>query len=83
MAKELTDRPPPGTVKLKELGPGLAKFEDDRDANFLLLAKNEKGEKEDFQYVRLGIDSYDDFFETAQELHALTWQATQTTSHIR
>ncbi len=83
MAKELTDVPPPGRVALKDLGPGLAKFEDDRDTNFLLVAKNEKGEKEDFQYVRLGIDSYDDFFKTAQELHALTWQATQTTSHMR
>jgi hypothetical protein len=83
MAKELTDVPPPGHVALKDLGPGFDKFEGDKDTNFLLVAKNEKGEKEDFEYVKLGIDSYDDFFKTAQELHALTWEATQTTSHIR
>jgi len=83
MAKELTDVPPPGHVALKDLGPGFAKFEADPETNFLLVAKNDKGEKEDFEYVKLGIESYDDFFKTAQELHALTWEATQTTSHMR
>lgn len=83
MAKELTDVPPPGHVALKDLGPGFEKFEGDPETNFLLVAKNDKGEKEDFEYVRLGVESYDDFFKTAQELHALTWEATQTTSHMR
>lgn len=83
LAKQLTDVPPPGKVKLRDLGPGLERYEADADTNFLLAAKTESGEKEEFEYVRLGVDSYDDFFRTAQELHALTWQATQTTSHMR
>ncbi|HQY61657.1 MAG TPA: hypothetical protein PK141_09715 [Polyangiaceae bacterium] len=83
LAKQLTDVPPPGKVKLRDLGPGLERFEASADTNFLLGAKTESGEKEDFEYVRLGVESYDEFFRTAQELHALTWQATQTTSHMR
>ena len=83
LAKQLTDVPPPGKVKSRDLGPGLERFEASADTNFLLGAKNESGEKEDFEYVRLGVESYDEFFRTAQELHALTWQATQTTSHMR
>lgn len=83
MVKQLTDVPPPGKIELKDLGPGFERYQGNPDADFLMLAKNEKGEKEEFEYVRLGVPSYDEFFKTAQELHALTWQATQTTARMR
>ncbi len=83
MVKQLTDVPPPGKVELKDLGPGMEQYQNRPETDFLQAARNDKGEKEEFSYVRLGVDSYDDFFKTAQELHALTWQATQTTSHMR
>jgi hypothetical protein len=46
-------------------------------------AKAADGKPEDFSYVRIGVASYDDFFRTAQELHALTYQATKTVGRIR
>ena len=83
LKRELTDVPPPGTVTLTSLGHGLERFERDKDCNFLEGAKKPDGTPEDFSYVRIGVESYDDFFRTAQELHALTYQATKTIGRIR
>lgn len=83
LKRKLTDVPPPGTVTLNSLGHGLERFERDKDCNFLVGAKKPDGTPEDFTYVRIGVDSYDDFFRTAQELHALTYQAKKTIARIR
>lgn len=83
LGKELTDVPPPGTVHLKDLNPELAKFEGKRGADFLVAAKDHDGKDMKFDYVRLGVPQYDEFFKTSQELHALVYEATQVTSQIR
>jgi hypothetical protein len=83
MAKELTDVPPPGQVKLSDLHPSLAKHEGKKGADFLVEAKNPDGTPIDFKYVRLGVASYDDFFKTAQELYALVYQTDQTVHRLR
>ncbi len=83
MAKELTDVPPPGEVNLDELSPELAKYKGQKGRDFLVSAKDANGQPLKFQYVRLGIPAYDDFFRTSQELHALVYQATQVVGQMR
>ncbi len=83
MAKELTDVPPPGQVKLSDLSGGLKKYEGKEGADFLVGAKNHDGTPIDFKYVRLGVASYDDFFKTSQEIYALVYQTKQTIHRLR
>lgn len=83
MAKQLTEVPPPGKVDLAELSPELAKFKGQRGADFLMAAKDENGRPITFEYVRLGVPAYDDFFRTTQEIYALVYQATQVVSQMR
>lgn len=83
MVKELTDVPPPGKVELKDLSPELAKHQGQHDRDFLMSAKDEKGQPITFTYVRLGVPSYDDFFKTAQEIYALIYQTTQVVGQMR
>jgi hypothetical protein len=83
MAKELTDVPPPGKVELKDLSPQLAKYQGQRGADFLATAKDEKGNPITFTYVRLGVQQYDEFFKTSQEIYALLYETTQVVSQMR
>jgi hypothetical protein len=83
MAKELTDVPPPGKVELKDLAPELAKYQGQKNADFLVEAKDEAGKPITFQYVKLGEPSYDEFFKTAQEIYALVYQTTQVISQMK
>ena len=83
MAKELTDVPPPGKVELKDLSPELARYQGKRGADFLSTAKDPDGKPITFEYVRLGEPSYDEFFKTAQEIHALVYQTTQVVGQMR
>jgi hypothetical protein len=83
MAKELTDVPPPGKVELKDLSPELQKYQGQRGADFLVSAKDGKGQPITFSYVRLGVNEYDEFFKTAQEIYALVYQTTQTISQMK
>jgi hypothetical protein len=83
MAKELTDVPPPGKVELKDLSPELGKHQGQRGRDFLVTAKDDKGEPITFAYVRLGVPSYDEFFKTAQEIYALVYETTQIVGQMR
>jgi hypothetical protein len=83
MVKELTEVPPPGKVELKDLSPELAKYQGKRGADFLVTAKNDKGEPITFEYVRLGQAEFDDFFKTTQEVYALVYQTTQVISQMK
>jgi hypothetical protein len=83
MAKELTDVPPPGQVKLGDLHPALKKHEGEKGTDFLVDAKNPDGTPIDFKYVRLGVPSYDEFFKTSQEIYALVYQTKQTVHRMR
>jgi hypothetical protein len=83
MAKELTDVPPPGKIELKDISPGLAKYQGKRGVDFLSTAKDDKGHPITFQYVRLGVPQYDEFFKTAQEIYALIYQTTQVVSQMK
>ena len=84
MAKELTDVPPPGQVKLSDLHPSFAKYEGKKGVDFLAHGnKNPDGSRIEFTYVRLGQPSYDDFFKTAQEIYAICWQTKQTVHRLR
>lgn len=62
MVKELTDVPAAGRVELKDLSPELSKYQGQRGADFLITAKDDKGEPITFEYVRLGQPEFDDFF---------------------
>lgn len=83
MAKELTDVPPPGQVALDDLHPSLAKYKGKEEADFLVNAKDDGGKPITFQYVRLGVPQYDDFFKTSQEIDALVYQTTQVIGQMR
>jgi hypothetical protein len=83
MAKELTDVPPPGQVALDDLHPSLAKYKGQKDADFLINAKDDQGKPIDFKYVKLGVQQYDEFFKTAAEIYALVYQTTQVIGEMR
>jgi hypothetical protein len=83
MVKELTDVPPPGSVELKDLSPDLEKHQGKRGRDFLIAAKDDDGKPIKFEYVRIGVASYDDFFKTAQELYALVYETTQVIGQMR
>lgn len=83
MVKELTDVPPPGKVKLGDLGAGLQTYEGNPQCDFLLAAKGDDGKPIDFQYVQLGQPSYDKFFKDAQVMYATVYQADQTVHRLR
>jgi hypothetical protein len=78
MVEELTAVPPPGKVKLGDLAPGLQAFEGNEQCDFLRAAKDDDGKPIDFQYVQLGVPSYDEFFKDAQVIYAIVYQADQT-----
>lgn len=83
LAKELTEVPPPGNVTLHDVSPQMAPFEGKKGQDFLVSARDEKGKPISFQYVQLGVPQYDDFFRTAQEIHALVYQTTQVIAQMR
>ena len=83
MVKELTDVPPPGKVKLSDLGPSLQSFEGNPQCDFLVAAKDDDGKPIDFQYVQVGQPSYDQFFKDAQVVYAIVYQADQTVHRLR
>ena len=82
LIKKLTDVPPPGKVKLGDLGPGFKDFEGSKDFDFLIQAK--EGDKPiEFQYVQIGVPDYDKFFKTTAEIYALTYQTRQALNRMR
>jgi hypothetical protein len=82
LIKKLTDVPPPGKVKLGDLGAGFKDFEGKKDFDFLIQAK--EGEKPiEFQYVQIGVPDYDKFFRTTAEIYALTYQTRQALARMR
>lgn len=83
VVKEITAIPPPGKVVLSDLSPGLARYQGQPGVDFVVDAKDEKGEPIDFSYVKLGVPSYDEFFKTSMELYALVQQTTQTIGQLR
>ncbi len=82
--KKLTEVPPPGKVALKDLSPGLAKYEDDANVNFVGHAIDAKtNEPIPFEYVKIGVPDYDAFFQSAQEIYALLYECTEAISQMR
>jgi hypothetical protein len=82
LIKELTEAPPPGSVKLSALNPSLAKFEGRQGFDFLVQASQEAG-VDKFQYVQIGVPSYDMFFKDCAEFYALTFQTTQAVGRMK
>lgn len=78
MVKELTDVPPPGHVKLADLGPALQAYQGNSQVDFLVDAKDDDGKPITFEYVQLGAPTYDAFFKDAQVIYAIVYQADQT-----
>ena len=83
LAKKLTEAPPPGQVKLSDLSKSLEPYESNPELNFLAKAKNADGTPIEFKYVRIGVPSYDQFFQKSAELFALMYQLKQTTHRLR
>jgi hypothetical protein len=82
LIKKLTDVPPPGKVKLGDLGAGFKDFEGQKEFDFVMQAK--EGDKPiEFQYVQIGVPDYDKFFKTTAEIYALTYQTKQSLNRMR
>lgn len=71
-----TKVPPPGKVVLGDLG--LKKYEGNPDYDFLLNAQDADGKAITFQYVQVGVASYDDFFKQVQVMYATLYQGIKT-----
>lgn len=82
LIKELTEAPPPGSVRLSTLNPGLARFEGQQGFDFLMQASQEAG-ADKFQYVQIGVPSYDMFFKDCAEFYALVFQVTQAVGRMK
>jgi hypothetical protein len=82
LAEKLVEAPPPGVVRLADIDPSLAVFENDPQVNFLLAARS-LPEPIEFDYVRIGVPSYDQFFQESAELYALMYQTQQTIWNLR
>lgn len=83
LAEKLTEAPPPGKVKLGDLSPGLASYEGQKDLDFLTFAEPKDGKTPSFTYVRIGVPSYDDFFQKTAEIYALVYQTRQMIYRMR
>lgn len=78
--KKAAAAPPPGQVKLSDLAGGLKSFEGQSGVDFLMAGQ---AQEKRFEYVRIGVQSYDAFFQAAMEFYALAWQTTQSIHRIR
>lgn len=83
LIKELTEAPPPGKVKLGDLSPALKEHENSPAIDFLARQTKETGKDTEFSYVRIGVKSYDDFFQKTAEMHALAFQAKQMVHRLK
>jgi hypothetical protein len=82
LIEKLVEAPPPGEVRLADIDPTLAPYESDPSVNFLLAARS-LAQPVSFKYVRIGVPSYDQFFQCAAELYALMYQTKQTIYNLR
>ena len=83
LAKALVEAPPPGKVKLGDVSPALMKYEGNERFDFVDAASKKPDAPYDFSYVRIGVQSYDDFFKTAAEVYALAFQMAETGRRLR
>jgi hypothetical protein len=82
LIEKLVEAPPPGEVRLADVDPALAQFENDPSVNFLLAARSLEQPIE-FKYVRIGVPSYDQFFQKSAELYATMYQTKQTIFNLK
>jgi hypothetical protein len=82
LIEKLVEAPPPGEVKLSDLDPTLAPYENDPSVNFLLASRSLE-QPPSFRYVRIGVPSYDQFFQKSAELYALMYQTKQTIFNLK
>jgi hypothetical protein len=80
---KITDAPPPGEVKLGEISPTLARWQGQKNFDFLMMARSKKDAKYDFRYVRIGEPAYDDFFKAAAEAYGLSFMRRETARRMR
>lgn len=82
LVEKLVEAPPPGEVRLADIEPSLAQFENDPSVNFLNAGRSAE-RPVSFKYVRIGVPSYDLFFQRSAELYALMYQTKQTIFNLR
>ncbi|MCH9683879.1 MAG: hypothetical protein K0V04_20775 [Deltaproteobacteria bacterium] len=82
LIKQLTEAPPPGEVKLSDLSSRFADYEGDANFDFLLSAESDEDHPA-FSYVRIGVPSFDDFFQAAAEFHAFVYQTHEAIDKLR
>ena len=82
LVEKLVEAPPPGEVRLADIDPSLAQFENDPSVNFLNAGRSLE-QPMSFKYVRIGVPSYDQFFQQSAELYALMYQTKQTIFNLR
>ena len=77
---KLTEAPPPGEVHLKDLTPALASYEGD---SLDFVGKARASGEHEFNYVQIGVPSYDEFFKAAAEFHAFVYQTRESVKYAR
>ncbi len=82
LISKLTEAPPPGQVKLSDLSASFADFEGDANLDFLASAESDPDHPA-FSYVRIGVPSFDDFFQAAAEFHAFVYQTHEAIDKLR
>ena len=82
LAQKLTAAPPPGKVTLGQLAASLKPYEGDVRYDYLKVARMNPKAKYRFEYVRIGMPEYDNFFRAAAEMYATAYQMTETGRHV-
>ena len=79
--RKLVSVPPPGTVKLEDLGSEFATYQGDGEVDFVASATAKDPSK--FKYVQIGVSSYDDFFRSCAEMYAFSYQTDESVQSLR
>lgn len=82
LLEKLTEAPPPGHVKLSDLSSSFAEYEGNENFDFVAAAEGD-ADHPAFSYVRIGVPTYDDFFQAAAEFHAFVHQTHESIDKLR
>jgi hypothetical protein len=79
--KKLVAVPPPGSVKLGDLGSDFSSYEGNDELDFVAGATAKDPSK--FKYVQIGVATYDDFFRSCAEMYAFSYQTDESIRSLR
>ncbi len=83
IVEDIIEVPPPGIVALTDLGSGYDKYEGNPKFDMVTAARENARVGYDFNYVRINVAEYDEFFKAAAEHYALAFQRQETEERVR